>query len=94
MIKTNLLKRRLIVLQIHQSKLQLEIEQFRFFDFCTFIFLYYFKRECQQKGVANERSVKGYINTQMFRHRLKKRNVAFGQFNCFLMDQVFFNCKE
>uniref|UniRef100_A0A915MQG0 Condensin II complex subunit H2 N-terminal domain-containing protein n=1 Tax=Meloidogyne javanica TaxID=6303 RepID=A0A915MQG0_MELJA len=49
------------------------------------------ERECQQKGVANERSVKGYINTQMFRHRLKKRNVAFGQFNCFLMDQAVFS---
>uniref|UniRef100_A0A1I8B368 Condensin complex subunit 2 n=1 Tax=Meloidogyne hapla TaxID=6305 RepID=A0A1I8B368_MELHA len=49
------------------------------------------ERECQQKGVANERSVKGYINTQMFRHRLKKKNVAFGQFNCFLMDQAVFS---
>lgn len=46
------------------------------------------EKECRERGVPNEHSVKTYIDTQMYRRRLKKRSFAIGQFNSFLMDQA------
>lgn len=38
--------------------------------------------------MPNIDTVKNYIDTQMFRRKIRKRSYAFAQFNSFLMDQA------
>ena len=76
--------------QIKAREKRLEVKLEWFYDFLEQYHYQNFnlQRECRDRGVPNERSVKSYIDTHMYSRRIKKRSFAFGQFNTYLMDQV------